>query len=101
VSWAISGTKDGIYAGVLNTGIADHTVLFRIDTTPPRLRALSFRTLRFWVSEPATIRLVVNGRTVTRKVRAGTFSYRYGRVRRVRIVAQDVAGNLSRTLRYP
>jgi hypothetical protein len=101
VSWAISSRKDGIYAGVLNTGIADHTVLFRIDTTPPRLRALSFRTLRFWVSEPATIRLVVNGRTVTRKVRAGTFSYRYGRVRRVRIVAQDVAGNLSRTLRYP
>jgi hypothetical protein len=104
VGWKVVGTKDGKYAGVLTTttevGTASHTALFRIDTTPPRLRAVSFRTLRFWVSEPATIRLVVNGKRVVQKVRAGGFSFRHGRVRSVRIYAQDAAGNLSPTLRF-
>jgi hypothetical protein len=97
--------KDGKYAAVLTAtndlGTVVHTILFRIDTVPPLLRALSFRSLRFRVSEPATIRLVVNGKLVTRSVKAGVFSYRAPRVRTVRIVAQDAAGNLSRTLRYP
>jgi hypothetical protein len=61
----------------------------------------SFRTLRFWVSEPAKVTLTVNGSRVVRSVRAGTFSYRHGRVRSVRIVARDAAGNLSRALTYP
>jgi len=65
------------------------------------VRALSFRTLRFRVSEPAKVTLIVNGTRIVRSVRAGTFSYRYGRVRTVRIIARDAAGNLSRTLRFP
>jgi hypothetical protein len=104
VAWNTAGTKDGTYAGVLTTtgevGTATRTALFRIDTKPPRLRALAFRTLRFWVSERATIKLVVNGARVVRTVPAGNFSFRHGRVRTVRIVAQDAAGNLSRTLTY-
>jgi hypothetical protein len=48
---------------------------FRIDTVAPTLRALSFRKLSFRVSEPATIRLIVNGKLVTRTVRAGVFSF--------------------------
>jgi hypothetical protein len=76
-------------------------VLFRIDTVAPVLRALSFRGLRFRVSEQAVIRLTLNGRLMTRAVRAGVFSFRAPRVRSVRIVAQDAAGNVSRTLKYP
>jgi hypothetical protein len=38
---------------------------------------------------------------VTRSVRAGVFSFRVPRVRTAQIVAQDAAGNVSRTLRYP
>jgi hypothetical protein len=105
VGWNAAGTTDGTYAGALTTsgevGSATRTVLFRVDTKPPTLRARSFRTLRFWVSEPAKVTLTVNGSRVVRSVRAGTFSYRHGRVRSVRIVARDAAGNLSRTLRYP
>jgi hypothetical protein len=105
VGWNAAGTKDGTYAGVLTTtgelGTATRTALFRIDTTPPRLRALSFRALRFWVSERATLRLVVNGARVARTVPAGNVSFRHGRVRTLRVVAQDAAGNLSQTLRYP
>jgi hypothetical protein len=105
VGWKAAGTPDGVYAGALTTsgvvGNATRTVLFRIDTKPPILRARSFGALRFWVSEPAKVTLVLNGERVVRSVRAGTFSYRHGRVRRVRIVARDAAGNLSRTLKYP
>jgi len=105
VSWNPTGLKDGKYAGVLtaanDVGTVTHTVLFRIDTVAPNLRALSFRSLRFRVSEPATIRLTLNGKLVSRTVRGGVFSFHATRVRSVRIVAQDVAGNVSRTLKYP
>jgi N-acetylmuramoyl-L-alanine amidase len=105
VTWNPAGLKDGKYAGILTVtnevGSVAHTALFRLDTRPPRLRALSFRALRFSVSEPATITLVVNGKRVTRKVRAGVFTYRHGRVRTVRISARDAAGNVSPVLRFP
>jgi N-acetylmuramoyl-L-alanine amidase len=105
VTWNGAGAKDGKYGAVLTAanevGTVLHTVLFRIDRVPPQLRALSFRGLRFRVSEAATIRLTLNGRLVVRNVRAGVFSFRSTRVRSVRISAQDAAGNVSRTLRYP
>jgi hypothetical protein len=106
VAWSPSGLKDGKYAAVLtatnDVGTVVHTVLFRIDTIAPVLRALSFRGLRFRVSEPVTVTLTVNGTGLTRGVRAGVFSFpSVGRVRSVRIVAQDVAGNVSRTLKFP
>jgi hypothetical protein len=106
VAWSPAGLKDGKYAAVLTVtndiGTVLHTAPFRIDTVAPVLRALSFRSLRFRVSEPATVSLTVNGKRVTRVVRTGVFSVRPGsRVRSVRIVAQDAAGNVSRTLRYP
>jgi N-acetylmuramoyl-L-alanine amidase len=105
VSWNPIGLKNGKYAGMLtatnNLGTVTHTALFRIDTVAPVLRALSFSRLRFRVSEPATIRLTLNGKLVTRTVRAGVFSFHASRVRTVRIVARDAAQNVSRTLRYP
>jgi uncharacterized membrane protein len=82
-------------------GTVVHAVLFRIDTVAPVLRALSFTGLRFRVSEPATVSLTLNGKLMTRAVRAGVFSFRSGSgVRSVRIFAQDAAGNVSRTLKY-
>jgi hypothetical protein len=105
VTWNGAGAKDGKYAGVLtatnDVGTVVHTVLFRVDRVPPRLTALSFRRLRFRVSEASTIRLTLNGRLVVRTVRAGVFSFRSRLVQSVRIVARDAAGNVSRTLRYP
>jgi hypothetical protein len=105
IAWTPAGLKDGKYAAVLtatnDVGVVVHTVLFRIDTVAPTLRVLSFRRLRFRVSEPATISLIVNGRRTKRAVRAGVFSFRPPRVRTVRIVARDAAGNLSRTLKFP
>ncbi|HEY5661423.1 MAG TPA: N-acetylmuramoyl-L-alanine amidase [Gaiellaceae bacterium] len=105
IAWRAVGVPDGVYAGALTTsgpvGEATRTLLFRLDTKPPTLRVRSFRALRFWVSEPATVTLLLNGSRVVRSVRAGTFSYRHGAVRSVRLVARDAAGNVSRTLRFP
>jgi hypothetical protein len=105
VTWNGAGAKDGKYAGVLtatnDVGTVVHTALFRLDRLPPRLRALSFRRLRFRVSEGSTIRLTLNGRLLVRAVRAGVVAFRGGHVRSVRIVASDAAGNVSRALRYP
>jgi N-acetylmuramoyl-L-alanine amidase len=105
VGWSGEAAKDGKYAGVLTAtnevGTVAHTAAFRVDTTPPRLRAISFRGLRFSVSEPVTVRLILNGQRSVRAVRAGPFAFRHGRVRTVRIVVQDAAGNLSRTLKFP
>jgi hypothetical protein len=104
VTWNGADAKDGKYAGVLtatnDVGTVVHTLLFRIDRGPPRLTVLSFPRLRFRVSEASTIRLTLNGRVITRTVRPGLFSFRSPRVRSVRIVARDAAGNVSRTLRY-
>jgi len=105
VAWSGATAKDGTYAGALTAsneiGSVVRTALFRIDKTAPRLRALSYRQLRFWVSEPAQIQLVVNGKRVVASVRAGAFSFRHGRVRSVRVTARDAAGNVSPTLRFP
>jgi N-acetylmuramoyl-L-alanine amidase len=105
VSWNAVGTKNGVYAALLTTssdvGTITRSLLFRVDTVAPQLRVLSWGRLRFSVNEAAVVRLTVNGKLVTRSVRAGVFSYSVPRVRTVRIVAQDAAGNVSRTLRYP
>jgi hypothetical protein len=105
VAWSLSGVKDGLYAGVLtatnDVGTVTHTVPIRVDTAAPRLRAVSFRRLSFTVNEAATIRLTVNGRRMTRTVRAGVFRFSVARVRTVRISATDAAGNVSAMLRSP
>jgi hypothetical protein len=94
--------RDGTYAVVVNVtteaGTVAHPALFRVDTRPPVLRAISFRRLTFRVSEPARVTVVADRRRIVRSVRAGTVSF--GRTaRRVRAWAEDPAGNLSRTIR--
>jgi hypothetical protein len=66
-----------------------------VDTTAPTLRLLSLARLSFWVSEPATVTLVVNGQRLTHAARrAGRFRVPFeGSPRRVQAVAQDAAGN--------
>jgi hypothetical protein len=104
VSWNGAGMRNGKYAGLLTAtndiGTVTHTAAFKIDTVAPRLRAVSFRRLRFTVSEAATIRLTVNGKRITRTVRAGAFSFRVAAVRSARIDARDAAGNVSPLLKY-
>jgi hypothetical protein len=105
VSWNAATVPDGTYTAVLTAtnelGTVTHAVAFRIDRVAPKLRAISFRKLRFSVNEAAVVRLVLNGRPINKSVRAGVFAFRSTRVRTVRIYAQDTAGNVSRSLRFP
>jgi N-acetylmuramoyl-L-alanine amidase-like protein len=105
VSWNAATVPDGTYTAVLTAtnelGTVTHAIAVRIDRAAPKLRALSFRKLRFSVNEAAVVHLVLNGRRIDKAVRAGVFAFRAPRIRTVRISAQDAAGNVSRSLKFP
>jgi hypothetical protein len=105
IEWDGSGLPDGRYNVIL--GVTDSLTTLtrsrrvRIDRVAPVLRLLSLRSARLWVSEPARVTVVLNGRTrrLTLK-RRGAFAVRHrGTVRALRAVAVDDAGNRSRMLR--
>jgi hypothetical protein len=105
VDWDGGGLPDGRYRVVLSVTDSFTTVTrsraLRIDRVKPVLRLLSLRSLRFWLSEPARLTLVLNGRVrrLTLK-RPGSFRVGYSRtVRSLRAFALDAAGNRSRIIR--
>jgi hypothetical protein len=105
VEWNGSGLPDGGYSVVLSVTDALTTVTrsrpVRIDRVAPVLRLLSPRSARLWVSEPARVTIVVNGRARRLRVkRRGAFSiWHRATVRTLRALAGDAAGNRSRVLR--
>ncbi len=67
-----------------------------IDTTPPVLKLLDAAKLRFSLSEPATVTVLVNQRVRIVQAAQGTFTVPYGgSISQVSAEAQDAAGNLS------
>jgi hypothetical protein len=98
---------DGGYTAVVEaTDPVGTTALeapFASDTRPPTVRVLPGRPLRVWVSEPATVTLRADGRSLR------VVSRRAGAVRvpgvgaasNVRAVAWDSAGNASAPVRRP
>jgi N-acetylmuramoyl-L-alanine amidase-like protein len=105
--WDGAGLPDGRYSAVVSATDSLLTVkqalLVRLDRRAPTLRLASFRLLRFWVSEPAEVTVVLNGRPHRLRIkRAGFFRVGHrGRVRAVRAYARDLAGNQSRQVRGP
>jgi hypothetical protein len=105
MTWDGSGLTNGSYRAILSATdplmTVRQAIRFRIDTVPPVLRLVSLTRLRFWLSEPARLTLVVNGRTYRlRRKRPGYF--RVGQRRTVRALmafAMDPAGNRSRVIR--
>ncbi len=96
--------RDGEYTVVLevtdDVGTARLSFPLASDTTPPRLRLLSRTPPRLSISEPASVRLRVNGATRRLTVtRAGTI--RLSGIRTVRTLtatARDPVGNLAAPL---
>ena len=107
LTWDGSGLPDGRYSAVLSATDSLFTVkqslIVRLDRAAPTLRLASFRLLRFWVSEPARVTVVLNGRAHVLAIkRAGYFRVgHFGPVRVVRAYARDLAGNQSRQVRGP
>ena len=105
LSWDGGGLADGSYKAVLSATDALMTVRqavpLRIDRAPPVLRLASLGQLRFWLSEPARLTLVLNGRThrLTLK-KPGYFRVGHrGSVRGLSAFAVDAAGNRSKVIR--
>ncbi|HJS49706.1 MAG TPA: hypothetical protein VJ745_05235, partial [Gaiellaceae bacterium] len=94
--------RDGIYQVIVEVddgvGAISHGVPFVSDTVAPRVRILPGPRLRLEVSEPAVLTLRIDGRARRREVeRAGIVRIPWsGVARRVRVVAWDAAGNVSR-----
>ncbi len=107
LTWDGSGLPDGRYSAVLSATDTLLTVkqsqVVKIDTRAPLLRLVSFRLLRFWLSEPAQVTVVLNGRAHRLAIkRAGFFRVGHnGAVRTLRAFARDPAGNQSRQVRGP
>jgi hypothetical protein len=96
---------DGTYQARITVtddlGTFQRGVTIVLDTRKPRLRVVSWRRLRFAVDEPVTVTLTLGGRTTTRSVKKGAFSFSVrGVPRRAAITATDAAGN-SRSLHLP
>jgi hypothetical protein len=92
---------DGSYTAMVEasneTGAASFAVPFAVDTVAPAVRIVSLRPLEVSVSEPATLKISVDGTSDARVVKhAGTVRIRWPSApRRVRAVAWDLAGNMS------
>jgi N-acetylmuramoyl-L-alanine amidase-like protein len=104
LSWDGGGLPDGRYSAVLSVTDSLMTVrqaiAVRIDRAAPVLRLVSFRLLRFWLSEPARVTVVLNGRTHRLTLRRpGYFRIGHpGRLRSLTAFAADAAGNRSKTV---
>jgi hypothetical protein len=98
---------DGSYDAALTVSTPNGEVSVRapvtIDTAPPQLRIVDGPRWRFWVSEPATVTLVVNGQTTTIVVdRRGEFSLPHTvQATSISGSAIDAAGNISAPLTWP
>jgi hypothetical protein len=93
--------RDGALSAVVTVsdevGTVSYGVPFASDTTAPLVRVVPGRRPRLEVSEAAALKLWINGQVVHRDVqRAGLVSVPWaGPVLRLRVIAWDVAGNVS------
>ncbi|MGB2874944.1 MAG: N-acetylmuramoyl-L-alanine amidase [Gaiellaceae bacterium] len=104
IAWDGSGLPDGRYSAVLSATdslmTVEQSVPLTIDRVAPVLRLVSFRLLRFWLSEPARVTLTLGGRAYRVTVRrAGYFRIGHAPVRSLTAFAVDAAGNRSQIVR--
>jgi len=100
---SVGRIKDGDYSLVLEAtdpavGAVSASVAFTADSTAPRVRFLPARGIRLEVSEPGRLLLRIDGARLEREVKkAGVVRVRWeGAATRMRVVAEDEAGNRSK-----
>jgi hypothetical protein len=98
---------DGGYDAVVTVsdalGDVPYSLPFAIDTTPPVLTLVEPARLRFQLSEPATLTLLVNGTSFEYAAPKGAFTVPWtaGTVTSVSAQARDGAGNVSAIVKSP
>ena len=97
------GTYDAVVVVTDALGPISFTLPVTVDTTAPALTLLDAATLRFQLSEPATVTVTVNGQVVVRPEPAGVFTipWQGGPVTTISAQADDAAGNLSPIVTVP
>ena len=91
---------DGVYSAVVTVvdglGEVPHALPITVDTTPPVLTLLDKATLRFQLSEPATLTMSINGRPLEYVAPKGTFNVPWTTEAITSLTAQprDAAGNV-------
>ncbi len=101
------GTRapDGLYTLALTVtdefGTFTRTTDLTLDTTAPSVRVISYRTMRFVVSEAATLRLTVGSQVYTRVLKKPATTQFWLRTKPAQytLTATDAAGNRS-VVRY-
>jgi hypothetical protein len=90
---------DGAYSVVVTVtdalGEVPYTIPTAVDTTPPVLTLLDRATLRFQLSEPATLTMLINGRPLEYVAPKGAFNVPWTTegITSVSAQARDAAGN--------
>ncbi|MGZ4388666.1 MAG: N-acetylmuramoyl-L-alanine amidase [Gaiellaceae bacterium] len=98
---------DGAYEAVLTVtdaqGVVAQSLPVTVDTAPPQLTLVDASRLRFSLTEPATVTLLVNGARVVKTEPAGTWAVPLPKagVQTVSAEASDAAGNVSPTVSSP
>jgi hypothetical protein len=96
---------DGRYRATVTVGAApltlSYSVPLTVDTRAPRVTLLSVVPLRIRVNERASLLGTIDGRRVSRSLKAGFTTLPLRAFRRLRLVARDVAGNDSRVVNWP
>jgi flagellar hook assembly protein FlgD len=77
------------------------TATVTLDSTPPKIAVLSYRTMKFRLSEPVTLTLVVGTNRYSRTLKKATTTtfWLKQKPRAYQLIATDAAGNVS-TVRY-
>jgi hypothetical protein len=93
---------DGTYEAKLTVGGVTQSLPLLVDRTPPTIALVSLSPLRLRVAERVSIIATLNGREIRASRPAGVFTLaRNQKVRTLRVVARDVAGNESLPVTYP
>jgi N-acetylmuramoyl-L-alanine amidase/FlgD Ig-like domain len=97
------GTYDAVVTVTVALGDVPYSLPFAIDTVPPVLTLLDTARLRFQLSEPATLALLVNGASFEYAAPRGAFTVPWtgGTVVSVSAQARDAAGNVSPIAKFP
>jgi hypothetical protein len=94
----LDGSYEAVVEATDTVGLSTLRLPFVSDTRVPVVRVLTGRPLRLWVSEPSVLTLRVNGRSLRQEaLQPGELRVAWqGPAGRVRAVAWDAAGNVSR-----
>jgi hypothetical protein len=100
-----SPAPDGTYTLALtitdDVATFTRTSVLTLDTTPPAIKVISYRNLRFRISEPATLTLYVGIHRYTRVLKKAATTQFWLKTKPLayRLIATDAAGNTS-SVRY-